>query len=114
MDLHPENNKIFAELVGIKPIRIHGLNMYSEEIDRYEYPDYAADPRLVLREMMKRDDWNDFYKWASDHKQILDYNSQGTVFIRLRYILDTTEGLLVKAGIEWMEKEEGKCCLPKK
>ena len=27
-------------------------------------------------------------------------------YVRLNYILDTTTGLLVKAAIEWLEKQE--------
>ena len=66
-------------------------------------PDYAADPRLVLREMMKREDWIDFFQWASDHKKMLDYNGRGSVFIKLKYLLDTT-GKLRDIAIEWLEK----------
>ena len=106
-------NKRFAELVGIcwcEPEYYEedfdrcpkcGV-IYSAEREATEHPDYAADPRLVL-EVMKRDDWKDFYKWASDHKRLLDYNSQGTVFVRLDVFRDLT-GKLRDAAIEWMEK----------
>ena len=33
---------------------------------------------LLLEEMMKQKDWNEFYKWMADEKQLFDYNSQGT------------------------------------
>lgn len=72
-------NKRFAELVGIP----RGIAHYP-----YEYPDFISDPRLVLREMVKRSDWEDF------QKQVID---------PFAYILDTT-GKLVTLAIKYLDK----------
>ncbi len=68
-------------------------------------PDYCADPRLVIEAMRKREDWREFYIWASDHGRALDYNSQGTVFIRMSIAMDKT-GKLAKLATEWIERRE--------
>jgi len=72
--------------------------------------DYAADPRLVLREMMKKEDYFRFafslynnLEWPaeSEYQQILMQRS-----ILIDYILDTT-GKLRDAAIEFIEKGKG-------
>ena len=55
-----------------------------------DLPDYAADTRLVLKEMAKRPDWDDF------QKQVID---------PFAYILDTT-GLLLNKAIEFMRRRK--------
>ncbi len=77
-------------------------------------PDFISDPRLVLREMMKLKDWPVFIAWYNGsqygepiRRHVMNLAAEGKiteVFIGIRDILDTT-GLLVKAGIEWLEKE---------
>jgi len=54
-----------------------------------ELPDYAADPRLVLREMMKRKEWIEF-RWFIDD-----------CWVDL-IVLDTT-GKLRDLAIEWLK-----------
>jgi len=64
-------------------------------------PDYAADPRLVLREMMKLPEaqWIMFLSAIGS----MEYNrSDDMIYISL--ILDTT-GKLRDAAIEWLRKE---------
>ena len=61
------------------------------------YPDYATDPRLVLMEMMKREDWLDFRllmnRYSYDH----------LTCVEIELILDTT-GKLRDMAIEWLNK----------
>ena len=69
-------------------------------------PDYAADPRLVLREMEKRKDWPVFVKRIG--ARIEDrYTGQPPVdFVRADLILDNT-GNLRDAAIEFLERVKG-------
>ena len=64
-------------------------------------PDYAADPRLVLREMMKREDWFEFVNEIGQMEQ-----NEGSDMIYLIYILDTT-GKLRDLAIEWLKNNKG-------
>ncbi len=98
-----EINNRFGELSEIKPERINGLNMYSQEVDRLEYPNFCRDPRLVLEVMMKRKDWPHFQMTLfkeTAHGRIADC-------IPIIYMKDTT-GLLALKGIEWLEMQKGK------
>ena len=61
-------------------------------------PDYAADPRLVLREMMKREDYKRFLGSIR-----VDLNYDDVPYIEIFYIMDTT-GELRDRAIEWLEK----------
>ena len=100
-DLHPENNKIFAELAGIP---------WDTHEGRYgnfnKNPNYAADPRLVLIEMMKRGDFHGDFGF----QQVIggpEYDK-----INLGYIIDDngeleTTGRARDAAIKFME--EAKC-----
>uniref|UniRef100_A0A6M3X8Q0 Uncharacterized protein n=1 Tax=viral metagenome TaxID=1070528 RepID=A0A6M3X8Q0_9ZZZZ len=69
--------------------------------DFHANPDYAADPRLVLREMMKRADCCDFLLRANvlagKHTMIGD-------LIHIDYMIEDT-GKLRDAAIEWLKKE---------
>jgi hypothetical protein len=64
-------------------------------------PDYVADPRLVLREMRKREDWEEFCEsnrwiWAN------------YMAIKIDVMLDTT-GKLAQLALDWITNgEEGK------
>jgi len=51
-------------------------------------PDYAADPRLVLREMMRREDWHVF--WHNHIDIPSDRYRMGVVQKLIDLILDTT------------------------
>ena len=106
-------NRRFAELVGL--CWHEWVASYSQRICKHcgyrvsasDYgpanPDFISDPRLVLREMMKRKDFLEFSRdkldcpWEDDR---VYWN-----YVHTDYILDTT-GLLAMAAIEWLEKEE--------
>lgn len=70
-------------------------------------PDFIADPRLVLREMRWRKDWNGTFIYfiggethsGSNYRKVQE-------LIPVDYILDETEGLLVLAAIEFLPKTE--------
>ena len=66
-------------------------------------PDYAADPRLVLREMAKREDFPLFMAklMYGDNVEGIDWDHN----IDIDYILDTT-GLLALAARDFMRKEK--------
>ena len=112
-------NKRFAELVGIcwcEP------EYYNEDIDKCHkcgaiystgrrstaHPDFAADPRIVLREMMKREDWPEFSNEIGPCKHKPDISPfnyppmEASEAVYYEYILDTT-GKLRDAAIEWLE-----------
>ena len=69
-------------------------------------PDFSTPAGIIqlLELMMARSDWNEFYKWASDSQRILDYNSAGSVFVKLSLLLNKT-GLFRDRCLEWLEKE---------
>lgn len=66
-------------------------------------PDYAADPRLVLREMEKRGDWPKFLSGSG----LYWYTTRrgGMAFIALEIIMDTT-GKLRDIAIEWLKNDQ--------
>ncbi len=55
---------------------------------QHNNPDFISDPRLVIKEMVKRPDWDDF------QKQIID---------PFAYLMDTT-GKLVTLAIKYLDK----------
>ena len=59
-------------------------------------PDYAADPRIVLREMRKREDWRKFCM------TIGDIGLNDWPLIKVGYVMDTT-GKLRDMAIEWLK-----------
>jgi hypothetical protein len=100
-----DQNKHFAELVGAE-IDWIGCTQFSggvcdwagEVSDTFcndcihATPlDYAADPRLVLREMRKREDWSRFGREELYYMDLVGL------------VLDTT-GKLRDAAIEWLER----------
>ena len=95
-----DRNKRFAELVRVrwypadpsKPPEDDWVFCGGKIWGALDNPDYAADPRLVLRVMMKREDWRDFAEWAFNG----DYQTLAEM------TLDTTGKLRDKA-IEWLE-----------
>ena len=75
--------------------------------DSCRNPDFIAHPTLVLKEMGKR--CKTEYEFA---QFLFSLDIHGTYALLLRgfidtYILDETEGLLVKAAIKWLEKGDG-------
>ena len=76
-------------------------NKEAEEHIINNSPDYVADPRLVLREMMKREDWDSF----CDYIGYLDFSEDGYPlrYVRMDYILDIT-GKLRDAAIEFLKE----------
>lgn len=98
-------NREFAELVGIEPELV---NLFNNIIEEYEvesvYPDFAADPRLVLREMDRISKLHAFLVW------LLSADTEGVplvanCLIKYRYILDTT-GLLLEKAINFLKKKD--------
>ena len=106
MDKNPENNRIFAELVGLCwHETIYADDYYSHcscgEVipfgkSKCQNPNYATDPRLVLREM----------KYKTNFQEFLDalmVNAEPNFgMIKVDYILDLT-GKLRDAAIKFME-----------
>lgn len=97
-----DNNKRMSDLLGVP------------------YRDWTtSDGKIeLLRCLMKREDWPEFIKTVGNikchipatNKRIKDrplneITVWGIAVVRVDLILDTT-GLLVKAAIEWMEKEK--------
>jgi len=99
-------NQRFAKLCGIP---CHSWETKGIDGKTYVHtdPDFCADPRLVLREMMKREDWKNFHRTLVG-AMIWDEEREiyGIFAIAVDYILDET-GLLCKAACDFMEKEEG-------
>ena len=88
-------NREFAELVGISPYESvfgNGDGVGKRPID------FAADPRLVLREMKQRKDWGKFVFVVGEWPGA--WTTQGSIVC---YILDTTGKLRDKA-IEFMKE----------
>ncbi len=96
MDKNPENDRIFAEMVGI-PWDIHEgwYGNFSKN------PDYAADPRLVPREMERIGKLGEFLSYLCRINSMPDCNGS----IPAYYILDTT-GKLRDAAIGWMKEHK--------
>lgn len=102
-------NKRLAELVGIP------WNEPWEELDectgkveicgKYDNPDFCADPRLVLREMMKREDWRLFSMvkgFWNVHRHPVATPTYTDAYLNVDDILDTT-GKLALAAIAYLE-----------
>jgi hypothetical protein len=112
-----EINKRFAELAGIcwheKDGGIYPFRFPCKkcgEIVEWQdaYPNFCADPRLVLEAMMKREDWYYFvgrtkYGFLLSLFRYHQEDTEGAVYSMLKeYILDTT-GKLAIAAIAWLE-----------
>ena len=73
-------------------------------------PDYAADPRLVLREMMRCKDWSRFHmRIGSRERTVIDPDGIAWVInseIRIDLVLNTT-GKLRDLAIEWLKNNKG-------
>lgn len=60
-------------------------------------PDYVADPRLVIREMMKREDWENFLNQGIQKQKWLRDDDWIELF------MDTT-GKLAQLALDWIKK----------
>lgn len=111
-------NKRFAELCGICWHEIirrdentkvcscgEDYSLFDDYVCGRKNPDFAADPRLVLREMMKREDWLMFIQAVGDVHRFNEKSSdfEWKEMIPVEYMTDTT-GLLRDRAIEWMER----------
>ncbi len=92
-----DKNREFAELCGVNPTKVENAIVFPGTMDKW--PDFAADPRLVLREMMKREDWWKFILSIWDDYPTIE---ESTHRFFTNYIIDTT-GLLRDKAIEWMK-----------
>lgn len=77
----------------------HGLPELPDVIT--VFPDYCADPRLVIEVMRGRVDWEKFLAWLISGLDSISLIME--LFIDL--IMDTT-GKLALLGIEWLRREE--------
>jgi hypothetical protein len=94
----PEINKRLAERLGIKPkIFYH----YADAPGTEYYPDFCRDPRLVLREMMKREDWLNF-AWNYGVTGIAPKSQAYIAYISADDMVDET-GKLAMAAITFLE-----------
>lgn len=97
-------NRRLAELFGICWIDVNNLDdegiclKCGKAYESHSNPDFAADPRLVLREMMKREDWMYFHESIG----CLDPEHRYLDAVLIDYILDQT-GLLRDRAVEWLE-----------
>jgi len=104
-----DKNREFADLVGICRGKIeygpHGLSCCDKckEYHPANIPDYAADPRLVLREMKRIGKLEEFLR-----NKIYPLGSTG-YNIPIDYLVDSngdleTTGKLVKKAIEFLKE----------
>jgi hypothetical protein len=116
----PDPNREFAKLCGIQR---HELTFqpsisfeccatcscgqsfrwlpFAHEHERTANPNFKSDPRLVLREAMK---WEDWPKFAESLRQHADKIGIGSMAYMVELMTDQT-GLLVKAAIEWKRRK---------
>jgi len=115
-------NREFHELIGGKCWHGHDSDNpdFMETCPKYNLiyygdqettPDYAADPRLVLREMAKREDFPLFMArlmYVDDNVEGIDWDHN----IDIGYFIDSngeleTTGKLVKDAIKFLKEKEG-------
>ena len=102
-------NREFARLVGLcwHEYDTETLNcIHCEKVmwrKDSNNPDYAADPRLALREMVKRKDWPEFRHKIGTVMRII--KDKPAILVNIDYILDTT-GLLRNKAIEFLKEKE--------
>ena len=76
-----------------------GTDSFREHLSRN--PDFILHPTLVLVEMMKREDFPEFCRSITG----IAFRADSAILMDVKYFLDTTDGLLVKEAIKWMEKD---------
>lgn len=101
--LHEHSGGMFDCLCGKS---FSSINEILYHIDVNPCPDFVSDPRLVLREMMKRRDREKFLRSLCNSHTPDNYFDKVSFY----YFIDgngelETTGLLCKAACEWMEKE---------
>ena len=116
-----DKNKELHELLGlcwhewVRNIGHDAEDLMCDKCWRYpsevgENPDYAADPRLVLREMMRCKDWSRFHmRIGSRERTVIDPDGIAWVInseIRIDLVLNTT-GKLRDLAIEWLKNNKG-------
>jgi len=97
-------NQELHELLGLEWIEdwvLTNSEGTTVRIPREDNPDYATDPRLVLREMMKREDWRGSEGFAN--YLTIELGGRRFLDIPLNLILDTT-GKLRNLAIDWLNK----------
>ena len=72
------------------------------------YPNYAADPRLVIEVMREREDWREFSKVIGFWSVGLRPMRQRIFFVRCDLIMDRT-GKLRDLALEWLNQQTNKC-----
>jgi len=96
------SNRRLHEALGKKGAE-HHLHINEEYIDGLWYPNYKADPRLVIEAMMERKDWPLFLDYVGgDYYPPADPLAGNISLIDCNLILDKT-GKLRDAAIEWLE-----------
>lgn len=102
-------NRRFAELVGADYHSYETKGM-DGKMHLHSNPDFAADPRLVLREMMKREDWPEFFHFLIEKGLAVYSRPIFGAERRPYYLSDTlftdTTGLLRDRAVEWMERRK--------
>jgi hypothetical protein len=99
---HNDLNRELAELLGVPHYSWKTKGMDGKDYIHSD-PDFISDPRLVLREMRKRKDWDEFFAYLLPVGYNLSYRE--SAYVLVDYITDTT-GLLAKAAVEWLRKEK--------
>ena len=95
-------NKRFAERAGIKPKKFY---YYPDAPGTEYYPDFCADPRLVLEVMKKREDWIEFADRSMVIATIDPFTDACTYAIPIYKIQDKT-GLFAREAISFMEEKK--------
>ena len=104
-----DKNKVLHDLLGLPP---QGHDVQGETCDHYyeTWPDYAKNPILVLREMMKQKSWTQFAEvigmvyWTTLNdvrKEYITNIPHYTVDVEL--ISDTITGKLRDMAIQWLK-----------
>lgn len=95
-------NKQFAELFGIsfKP-GYYSTEYHTKGTWIEDNPDFAADPREVLKAMQEKSCFYDFVLWT-----FLEFSLEQVAYWLDFYILDTT-GKIRDLGISFMEGRKG-------
>ena len=83
---------------------MYELNKRFAELCSCPISDFISSPTLVLKEMMRREDWPEFSKVSGFWN--VPFQARTKYFINVDYILDETEGLLLKAAIEFLERSQ--------
>jgi hypothetical protein len=92
-------NKELAELLGL-PINQWKTKGMDGKMHLHSNPDFTSDPRLVIREMQKREDWDAFLAYLYIH-QTEDSGMEAMA----KYTTDTT-GRLEQAARDFLTAQK--------